>query len=165
MRAGKKEDTTMSESIKQAQKLLDEAKDLSVYKALVRKFAAYADNAPATGYGILFNKLITQGIKAMPSDPQALVILRYIVSIKSDGDALHRLINTRFSDLPPTVRPRIKDPKSRQQKIANWSRGKEIHDRIRALIDWDGKGGSTGWCDIDGKSVQVVEIGEEDEKA
>ena len=138
-------------------KKLFEAKNLTVYKGLLRTFGDYKSNVPCTGVDKLFDILVKNGASIMPRDKLALGILSYILgSEKNTPAAVHALLNTRFAGLPVEFKPVIKT--GRKYEVAMWTRGKIIYDRVKDLIDWEDTKQVGGWTDIDGNKLEIIDI-------
>lgn len=134
-----------------------EAKDLELYKRLLRILAEYIKAAPCTGVDRLFDSALEQGKKVMPKDKKALAILDLILQEKSVGDSVQKLLNMRFSTLSPSEQPLMKV--GRKHEVAAWSRGNMVSDRVKDLLDWEGKGAGK-WADVDGKPITLIDISE-----
>lgn len=137
-------------------KKIQEAKDVNIYQKLLGVLGDYTSNIPCTGIDKLFDVASEQGKKILPKDKKALEILDYILSCESTARVVHKLLNLRFSDLPTEYKPMMKD--GRKHRVANWSRGAEISDRIKSLVDWDNTGAVGRWTDIDGEKVDLIDI-------
>ena len=61
-----------------------EAKNLNVFKKLLRILAEYIKNVPDTGTGRLFDLAVKNGMKILPKDKTALAILDHVL----DEDAI-----------------------------------------------------------------------------
>jgi hypothetical protein len=136
-----------------------EAKDLELYKRLLRILAEYIKAAPCTGVDRLFEQALEQGKKVLPKNKKALEILDLVLQEKSVADSVQKLLNMRFSNLSPSLQPLVKV--GRKHEVASWVRGSMISDRVKDLLDWEGKGAG-GWGDVDGKSVTLIEISKEE---
>ena len=141
-------------------KRINEAKDVSVYKKLLKVLGGYTSTFPATGVTGLFDTAIEQGKKILPSDKQALDILCYVLSDESEPAAVQKLLNLRFSDIPIEHRPISK--KSNKHEVASWERNGVTSDRVKALIDFEVTGKKGKWSDIDGESVTLIDISKEE---
>lgn len=139
-----------------------EAKGLEIYKRLLRILAAYMKCAPAQGIERLFNQVVDQNSKCLPSDKHALAILDEILDEENPADTVQKLMNMRFCSLPPCCRPLTKA--GRRHEVAFWNRGDYTSDRVEKLIDWDGTGKAGKWSDIRGESVQLVDMTKKEEK-
>jgi len=139
-----------------------EAKDLKLFKRLLRILGSYSDKMPATGVDRLFNAAVANGAKVLPKDKRALAILDEILDEKCVADSVQKLLNMRFACLHPlALQPRAK--KGRRHEVAFWCRGGQVYDRCKDLIDWDVKGGSTFWSDMNGEKVELIDDLEEKE--
>lgn len=139
---------------------LFEAKDVAIYKQLLRVLGDYVQKTPGTGVDKLFDAAVESGKSIMPKDKRALMILNHILYKKDTTPAIvQKLLNARFSSLPIDIRPIYKD--GRKKVVAAWNRGVNTSDRIKDLIDF--AGGSTGgsWADIDGNSVKLIDMTKE----
>lgn len=147
--------------MKSKSKRILEAKDLALYKTMLRVLGDYCTNVPFTGVDKLFNMMIEKGAQVMPKDEHALDILRFVLRMKSPAVIVHQLLNLRFSDLPVEVRPITK--KGRRHEVASWTRDEIISDRVKDLVDWSGSGKQGAWTDIDGNKVELVDANDEEE--
>jgi hypothetical protein len=129
---------------------------LNVYRKLLHILGDYSCSFPGTGVGKLFKQATEQGKKILPSDKLALKILWTILSKETSGSAVHKLLNMRFSNLPPELQPIVK--KGRAKEVAFWSRGASVTDRIKDLIDFEGDGKKGTWSDMDGNKVTLLDI-------
>lgn len=147
-----------------------ESKNLGLYKRLLEILGEYNLQIPCTGVSALFNAAVESGAKILPNDDLALTILKYVLYPASGdekpefagGDvptAVHRLLNVRFADLPTDCRPISKV--GRKHEVAAWVRGGVVYDRVKELIDWDGKGHGN-WSNVDGEKVEIIKITEEE---
>lgn len=132
-----------------------EAKDLKLYKAMLRVFSDYTSGTPITGVNGLFGSLAENGAKSLPSDPMALVILNHIVYSGSNASVINKLLNYRFSDLPGDIRPMIKS--GRKILVANWCINDQVTDKVIDLVNWSGKGGGGFWCNVKGEKETVID--------
>ena len=135
-----------------------EAKDLKIYKKLLRVLGEYTQTFPSTGISSYFDTVVEQGKKVLPKDKQALAILYYILSDESKpvptivGD----LLNLRFANLPVEHRPMIWN--GRKKEVAFWQRGNVISDRVKDLIDFKNTGKAGSWSDPDGNKVKLIDM-------
>jgi hypothetical protein len=143
-------------------KRIQEARDTNLYKKLVAILGEYTTNVPATGIDDLFNSAIKHGAKILPKDKRALDILDYIVSCNSAARVIHKLLNLRFSDLPAELKPISK--KGRKHQVVCWTRGANVSDRVKDLVDWEGSGAAGKWTDVDGEAAKLIDIAKEEEK-
>lgn len=138
-----------------------EAKDLTTYKRLLRVLGDYCTKTPGTGVDRLFNIATDKGKSIMPSDKRALAILSNLLGKENTfPQVVQQLLNMRFSSLPIEVRPLYKD--GRKTRVASWSRGANVSDRVKDLVNWDDGGGKGQWTDIDGKKVSLIDMTKED---
>jgi hypothetical protein len=104
----------------------------------------------------LFDKLTSpQGIKMLPKDKHALVILDYLLKGASIPGIIQKMLNCRFASLPICVKPMYKV--GRRTRVASWTRGMFTTDKVKELIDWEGKG-KGGWTDIDANKVTLLDL-------
>ena len=143
-------------------KKIREAKDVNLYQQLLRILGDYSIRVPATGVDELFGVASDQGKKILPKDKKALEILDYILSSGSTARVIHKLLNLRFSDLPVECKPLMKD--GRKHRVAHWSRGTEISDRVKDLVDWKNVGKTGRWTDIDGEAVGLIPMKKEEKE-
>ena len=141
-------------------KRINESKDVSVYKKLLKVLGGYTSNFPATGVTGLIDVSIEQGKKILPSDKQALDILDFVLSDESEPAAVQKLLNLRFSDIPIEHRPISK--KANKHEVASWERNGIVSDRVKALVDFENIGKKGKWSDIDGELVTLIDISKED---
>jgi len=139
-----------------------EAKDLEIFKRLLRILGGYAKEAPAQGIDRLFNQVVEHGKKVMPKDKQALAILDELLDEERPADTVQKLMNMRFSTLPVCCRPIVK--KGRRHEVAFWNRGEYTSDRVKDLIDFDGAGKAGKWSAVDGTAVQLVDMSKKEDK-
>jgi len=132
-----------------------EARDVNIYKGLLRVLGDYTAEVPCTGVDKLLDSAIEQGKKILPSDKRALSIIDYILVTDSTPAVVQKLLNMRFSDLPVELKPLTKD--GRKHVVAFWMRGKKISDKVKDLIDFDGIGGKGQWVNIDGEAVTLID--------
>jgi len=135
--------------------MLNEAKDLKLYKKLLRVLGGYADKFPATGVSKMFRAALDGGIKCVPKDKRALSILACIVDTDESIPAqVQKLLNVRFADLELVCRPIYKDGNAKN--VAFWNVDGEVNDKILSLMNFDGKAGQ--WSDAEGKKVSLIDI-------
>lgn len=137
---------------------LNEAKDLSVYKELLRVIGEYTDLFPATGVDRIFTTLVKKGIKTVPKDKKALHILQWVVgkkSVESIPGAVSDLLNTRFSELSSNFKPVYL--RGRAREVAFWSKDGRLYDKVIALLSL-GDEKIEGWVDVHGKKVELVDM-------
>jgi len=136
-------------------KQIIEAKDVNIYKRLLRVLGEYKDSNAGTGVDDLFNKLVDKGMKILPKNKNALAILDHVLSDASVPGIIQKLLNCRFASLPISVKPLYKS--GRKTMVASWTRGMYTTDRVKELIDFEGKG-SGSWTDIDGEKVTLLDL-------
>jgi len=141
-------------------KLFEANKSLSTYKRLLLVLGDYQLNFPGTGVGKLFNQAVENGKKILPSDKLALEILWTILSKETSAAAIHKLLNMRFSNLPTELQPMSKEGRSKE--VAFWSRGSTVSDKVKSLIDFEGKGKKGTWTNVDGGKVELLDITQEE---
>jgi len=138
---------------------------LDVYKQMITVIGEYIVKFPATGIDEFFNKLIENGVKTVPTDDKALNIVGAIFcGIGPDTSepcefsgpkAIQNFMNLRFSDLSVRLRPLYKDGEG--IKTASWSCGECVSDRVKDLVNPEGK--ATGfWCSEDGDKISLIEL-------
>jgi hypothetical protein len=140
---------------------LNEAKDLSVYKELLRVIGEYTDLFPATGVDRIFTTLVKKGIKTVPKDKKALQILSQVVgrkAVDSVPGAVSDLLNVRFSELAFNFKPVYLRGRSRE--VAFWSKNGRLYDKVISLLSL-GDEKVEGWVDVHGKKVELVDLVEE----
>jgi len=136
-------------------KKIFEARDVNVYKELLKVLSEYTAEVPCTGVDKLLDLAVEQGKKILPSDKRALAIIEYMLTVDSTPAIVQKLLNMRFSDLPIELRPLTKD--GRKHVVAFWMRGKKISDKVKDLIDFDGIGGKGQWVNVDGENVTLID--------
>jgi len=129
---------------------------LNVYRKLLLVLGDYSCAFPGTGVGKLFKQATEYGKKVLPSDKLALKILWTILSKDTSAAAVHKLLNMRFSNLPPELQPIVK--KGRSKEVAFWARGASVTDKIKDLIDFKNDGKKGMWSDVDGNKVELLDI-------
>jgi len=140
-------------------RVFEAAKNLTIFKKLLRILAEHNKTMPATGIGGLFDSAVEQGMKILPKDKVALGILEVILDEDSVAESIQKLLNMRFSDCSAAYRPVVK--KGRGIEVAWWSRGKLTSDRVKDLISWDGESAAGGWTDLSGKKIILVDMAQE----
>ncbi len=137
---------------------LNEAKDLSVYKELLRVLGEYTDLFPATGVDRIFATLVKKGIKTVPKDKKALAILQWVIGKKAMDSipaAVNDLLNVRFSELAPNFKPIYFRGKGRE--VAFWGKSGKIYDKVISLLALSDET-VDGWVDVHGNKVEVVDM-------
>jgi len=138
-----------------------EAKDLDLFKRLLRILNEYTAKLPATGVDRLFDLAVANGKKILPKDKNALAVLDVILNEKNVADSVQKLLNLRFGCVQPVhLQPKTK--KGRRHEVAFWSRGGQIYDRVKDLIDWEAKGGTCFWSDMNGDKVELIDLTQKD---
>lgn len=132
-----------------------EARDVAVYKRLLRVLADYVEGNAGTEYALLLNTAVDKGMSIMPKDKHALAILNCVLNGETVPRIIQNLMNYRFSSLPVCVKPMFKG--GRRIVVASWTRGMHTSDRVKELIDWEGKGQGK-WTDIDAKKVTLLDM-------
>lgn len=140
-------------------KRIIEAKEIVLYKKLLQVLGDYSTKVPATGIDRLFDIAIEQGKKVLPSDKLALNILGFVLNSGSTPKVIQKLLNMRLSDLPVQWRPMIKVGK--KHEVAFWVRDNKISDKVKDLINWDSEGKTGKWGDLEGESVQLLDLSKE----
>jgi hypothetical protein len=136
---------------------INEAVDVRLYKRLLRILADYSENMPATECDKLLEVALEKGKSILPKDKMALAILRYVLDDKKTVPYIvQKLLNERFSSLPASIRPMYQD--ERKRYVAFWTRGVDISDKVKSLIDFEGKGNAGHWSDLDGNKVSVGDM-------
>jgi len=132
--------------------LLTEARDLNIYKIILDMFANFIDSNPGTGMNKIYRKLADAGLKSVPKDKRARLILDSMISM-SIPKTIQDLLNTSFVDLPINTRPIYKSVNSRL--TAFWTRGGKLYDKVFDLFDIDGSGDGK-WTDEKGDSIILI---------
>ena len=140
----------MEESLKR----IVEAKDVTIYKALIQILGDYSKSYGMTGVARLFQKAVDNGVKILPKDKAALDIIQSIVMVDSSSGAVQQLLNTRFSTLPIHVCPIAKV--GRAKETAFWNSNGKFGDKVLDLINFDGKAAGY-WSDVRGNKVSLVD--------
>lgn len=135
---------------------LFEASDITVYKKLVLVFSDFVENNPGTGMGKVYRQLLTNGLKLIPKDKEALDILSYILKDSSGSKVVQEIMNKTFCDLPITVRPMYKD--SRSKLVAFWNKGGKSYTKVIDLLDLDGIGEKGAWTNEKGDKVELIDL-------
>lgn len=136
---------------------LFEAKNLDVYKKLLRILSEYCKTMPMSGMNRLFDQVVEKGMKILPKDKLALEILDYVLQEDNVASSIQDLLNMRFSCLPPACLPQ----RQKDQKIASWKRGELISDKIKDLINWEGTGTAGSWSNSKGEKVNLIDMSQE----
>jgi hypothetical protein len=139
-----------------------ESRDTNLYKKLVAILGEYTTSIPCTGIDDLFDSAIKHGAKILPKDKRALDILDHILSCDSTARVIHKLLNLRFSDLPAELKPISKV--GRRHQVVHWTRGANVTDRVKDLINWEGSSAVGKWTNVDGEIVALIDIAKEEEK-
>jgi hypothetical protein len=134
---------------------LKEAKDLNLYKKLLDVLGEYCEVSPATGVDGLLDMAIEVGKGVIPGDKKAMEILTYVLENENIPSAVHRLLNLRFTDLPTSVKPLMKN--GRRNETAFWMINGNIEDKVRSLLNWE-KGKKGFWCDVEGNKISLLAI-------
>ena len=130
-----------------------EMKQLSIYKNLITIFGDYVSRFPATGVDQMLDDLLSSGVKVIPSDAQAQLILASLLCNENIPKSVQEIMNFRFGDLSYEVRPIYRS--GRRHRTAFWNVDGEVHDRVRGLIF--PVGGKGFWCDPEGKKVSLMD--------
>lgn len=135
-------------------KRITEAKDVFTYKALLQILGEYSSKVPCTGIDRLLDAAIEQGKKILPKDERALRILSYILGHPTPV-AIQKLLNIRFSDLPPELKPLTMN--GRRHQVPFWTRDTHTSDKVKDLIDWGLTGKAGQWTDTNGEKVNLID--------
>jgi hypothetical protein len=139
-----------------------ESKDVSIYKRLLRVLGDYKEAHAGTDIDDYFDRLTSpKGIKMLPKDKHALVILDCVLKGPSVPGIIQKLFNCRFASLPICVKPMYKV--GRRTRVASWTRGMYVTDMVKELIDWEGKGRGS-WTDIDSNKVTLLDLTKDKEE-
>ena len=135
--------------------MINEAKDVNLYKKLLRTLGGYADKFPATGVSKMFKETLDKGMKVVPKNKRAQDILVCILDADESVPAkVQKLLNLRFSDIDIVCRPIYKNGNAKQ--VAFWQVDGQVHDKVLSLLNLGGKDGS--WSDMEGKKVTLIDI-------
>ena len=143
-------------------KIIVESKDVKVYKKLLNVLGDYCAKNPVTGVDDLLDAAVTHGKKILPSDKRAIAIITWVLDSHSVPAAVQKLLNMSFSNLPPDLRPIMKD--GRKHRVTFWARGNRVSDKVKDLIDWEGSGKTGAWTDLEGKKVSLLDLTKPEEK-
>jgi hypothetical protein len=143
--------------------MLNEAKNLEVYKKLLRILGEYVKGVTSSNLGKLFDLALENGVKILPKDKLALSIVDKCLDEDCPVESLQKLSNIRFSNLPIECRPLIKGGEERFS-VASWKLGDKVSDRVQNLIDWQAEGGTGKWVDQKGDSVTLLDLSKEEVK-
>ena len=138
-----------------------EAKNLNVFKKLLRILAEYTKNVPDTGTGRLFDLAVKNGMKILPKDKTALAILDHVLDEDAIPESMQKLLNMRFDNLPVDCRPINKS--GEKHETAVWTMNDFISDRVNDLINCENVGGTGNWCNKEGEKVSLIDMLEESE--
>lgn len=142
--------------------MINEAVDVRLYKKLLRVLADYSENMPTTECDRLLEIALDKGKSILPKDKVALAILKYILNDRDTVPAIiQHLLNDRFSCLPADIKPMYRD--GNRRFVAFYTRGIEINDKVKSLINFEGEKGGN-WSDIDGNKVTIDDMTSEEEK-
>jgi len=137
--------------------LLNEAKDLNVYKKMLEIFSDFTDRYPGTGMSRVYKSLLDTGLKCIPKDKRAVEMLSYVLS-DNTPKSIQELINTGFADLPITIRPLYK---AGQQKLVGfWSKDGKVLGKTFDLLSL-GDEGKGFWCDEKGEKIDLLDLSKE----
>lgn len=134
-----------------------EAKDLNVYKKLLRVLSDYCDRFPGTGVGKMLKDFMEKGLKTVSGDKRAQDILSCVLSTDdSVPAAVTRLLNMRFADLSiGQGRPIYKDGNGKP--VAFWAKDGKVSDRVLSLLNLgDEKEGF--WACEKGEKVALLDM-------
>jgi hypothetical protein len=139
---------------------LYEAKNLDVYKKLLRMLGEYSKEVASSTIGRLFDLAVEKGIKILPSNKLALMIVDKCLDEENIADSLQKLSNLRFSNLSVECRPLVKG--GERHGVALWKRGDLISDKVQDLINWEAEGPAGSWSDKEGKKVTLLDLSKEE---
>lgn len=132
---------------------LKEATDISVYSKLLIVLGEYSDKCPMTGISKLLTLALDNGKSILPKDKRALDILKHVLN-KNPLEAVQKLLNCKFSNLPADLKPRFRE--GSDLSIAFWNNGVSVSDTVISLINFDKSSKKSGWCSLDGTSVTLI---------
>jgi len=136
-------------------KALLEAKDLNLYKKLLRVLGDYNDKFPATGVSKMFKAAVEKGMTIIPKEKRAVEILSHVLMTDdSVPAAVTRLLNARFADLDVPCKPIYKN--GNVKEVAFWARDGQVSDKVLSLLGFEKSGGY--WSDAEGKKVTLVDM-------
>jgi hypothetical protein len=141
---------------------LYEAKNLDVYKKLLRMLGEYSKTVPSSTIGRLFDLAVEKGIKILPSNKLALTIVDKCLDEENIADSLQKLSNIRFSNLPIECQPLVKG--GERHEVACWTRGDLTSDKVQDLVDWEAAGPAAGWTNCKGEKVSLLDLSKSEEK-
>jgi hypothetical protein len=125
---------------------------------MLKAFADFTENYPASGQMPMYTKLLDVGIKCLPKDKKALEILEFVMSANS-SKVVQDLQNTHFADLPIMCRPLYQAGTAKM--VALWKKDDKTYDRVIDLINLDGDG-KGGWSDEKGEAVKIIDLEEKE---
>ena len=139
--------------------LMEGAKDLSIYKRILKAFSDFTEMYPGTGMVSVYRQLLETGIKCISKDKRALEILDYVASSNS-SKVVQDLQNTHFADLPIVCRPIYQAGTAKL--VALWKKGDKVYDRIYDLINLDGESAKGSWVNEKGEAVELIDLEEKE---
>jgi len=136
--------------------ILNEARDLKLYKKLLAVLGEYSDKYPGTAVSKMFKDAVNRGLSVIPKDKRAQQIIWDIIMRNSLSipEAVTQLLNMRFADLEIGLKPLYKN--NRVKEVAFWAKDGKVHDKVLSLLNFSGKDGY--WSDAEGKKVSLVDI-------
>ena len=125
------------------------------YKMLIDALGEFTQNLPMTGIAKYLDKAIANGMKIIPTDMHAINIITNCMFEDTPNGSVQQFLNLRFGDLPYSLRPFYKNEADKIE-LAYWCRNSATSDRVTALVDFEGDGGSGFWCDVKGNKVALI---------
>lgn len=138
--------------------VLQEAKDLKLYKKILNLFGDYVDRYPATGVSKMFKQICELGMKTVPKDKRAQQILwATLAPFSGSPDAVTKILNLRFSDIElADGRPIYQC--GRTKEVAFWKKGDQVSDKVLSLLNLDGESGAGTWTTAKGEKVKLIDM-------
>lgn len=142
--------------------MINESKDVSLYKKMVSAFGEFTEMYPGTGASKIYQALLSKGHKCMPKDKRAQDILFFCLDNKSDSGAAQCLMNTNFSSLPTVLCPNYLENKKKM--IAFWNASGQLCSKAIDLVDLEMTSGKKFWSDEKGEKVTLIDVQSEEDK-
>lgn len=137
--------------------LLNEAKDLKIFKRILDLFGEFVELYPGTGMSRVYKSILDAGMKSMPKDKRAIEMINFVVT-NNVPKSVQDLQNTSFNDLPISLRPLYKSGNSKL--VAFWGREGKLGNKVFDLLDLEGEGKGK-WVDEKGEPVTLIDFARE----
>lgn len=138
------------------EQMLNEAKDLSLFKRILSAFSCFVERQPGTGMNRIYKNMLDSNIGMMPKDQRALDILSNVVKDKSDSAVVQDVVNKTFTDLPCTVRPSYRNGSAKL--VAFWCKGGKVYSKVFDLLNFDKSSGQGFWSNESGEKVNLLDL-------